>query len=189
MARSQRKAGRLVGTDCIALHQEHRAHTTARQSGDDITALLGETLERQALSRSPCTSTVTDRRCQLTRPNISSENIADATGAPAQVSEVLRDLTAAVSILLGDNLIGIYLYGSLTQDAFNAERSDVDCIVVIRHELSDAQFAQLDRWLTDAAVRSRWVARLQISFLMRETILIDTLGGNCLYQFGRLSRV
>lgn len=106
-----------------------------------------------------------------------------------QVSEVLKELTAAAPMLLGENLIGIYLYRSLTQGAFDAERSDVDCIVVIRHELTDARFTQLDYWLTGSAGRSPWVARLQTSFLVRDTILIDTLGGNCLYQFGRLTRV
>jgi hypothetical protein len=114
--------------------------------------------------------------------------IADAA-VPAQVLAVLTDLTAALPILLDENLVGIYLYGSLTQGAFNTERSDVDCIVVIQHELTDGQFTQLDHWLTGAAARSPWVARLQISFLVRETILIDTPGGNCLYQFGRLTRV
>jgi hypothetical protein len=54
--------------------------------------------------------------------------IADAA-VPAQVLAVLTDLIAALPILLDENLVGIYLYGSLTQGAFNTERSDVDCIV------------------------------------------------------------
>lgn len=130
----------------------------------------------------------TEVRTQLKKPNTRSERTADAV-VPTQVAEVLKDLAAAVPILLGENLIGIYLYSSLTQGSFNVERSDVDSIVVIAHQLTDAQFSQLDHWLTGAAARSPWVARLQISFLVRDTILIDTLVGNCLYQFGRLTRV
>ena len=45
---------------------------------------------------------------------------------PAQVSALLHDLTEALPTLLGENLVGIYLYGSLTQGAFNPERSDVE---------------------------------------------------------------
>jgi len=32
---------------------------------------------------------------------------------------LLKDLTEALPNLLGENLVGIYLYGSLTQGAFN----------------------------------------------------------------------
>jgi len=108
---------------------------------------------------------------------------------PAQVSALLQDLTEALPTLLGENLVGIYLYGSLTQGAFNPERSDVDCIVVTQRELTDTQFSQLDAWLDRAAVEDPWVARLQISLLIRDEILTTTPTGNCLYQFGRLSRV
>jgi hypothetical protein len=108
---------------------------------------------------------------------------------PVQVCALLQDLTGALPTLLGENLVGIYLYGSLTQGAFNPERSDVDCIVVTYRELTDTQFSQLDAFLTRAAVEDPWVARLQISFLIRNGILTTTPTGNCLYQFGRLSRV
>src|SRR5262249_28793836 len=107
----------------------------------------------------------------------------------AQVSALLHDLIEALPTLLGENLFGIYLYGSLTQGAFNPERSDVDCVVVTQRELADAQFSQLVAWLNRAAVEDPWVARLQISFLIRDEILTTTPTGNCLYQFGRLSRV
>jgi hypothetical protein len=108
---------------------------------------------------------------------------------PAQLSALLQDLTGAVSTLLNEDLVGIYLYGSLTQGAFNPERSDVDCIVVTQRELSDTQFTQLDTWLNRAGAKNPWVERLQISLLIRDEILTTTPKGNCLYQFGRLSRV
>ena len=108
---------------------------------------------------------------------------------PARVSALLEDLTEAFRILLGENLVGIYLYGSLTQGAFNPERSDVDCIVVMHRELTDTQFNQLDGWFSRVGLENPWVARLQISLLLRDDILTTTAKGNCLYQFGRLSRV
>ena len=108
---------------------------------------------------------------------------------PAQLSALLQDLTEALRVLLGQNLVGIYLYGSLTQNAFNPERSDVDCIVVTHRELTDTQFSQLDGWFNRVSLENPWGARLQISFLIRDQILTTSVRGNCLYQFGRLSRV
>jgi hypothetical protein len=108
---------------------------------------------------------------------------------PTQVSALLQDLTAALPTVLGMNLVGIYLYGSLTQCAFDAETSDVDCVAVTEHELTDLEFTQLDSWLARAATENAWVARLQLSLLIRDEILMNTTKGNCLFQLGRLTRV
>jgi hypothetical protein len=110
-------------------------------------------------------------------------------GIPAEVSALLDDLTEALRVHLGEHLVGIYLYGSLTQNAFNPERSDVDCIVVTHRELTDTQFSQLDGWFNRVGLENPWGARLQISFLLRDHILTATATGSCLYQFGRLARV
>lgn len=107
---------------------------------------------------------------------------------PAQVSALLQALTAELPVILGRNLVGIYLYGSLTQRAFNPKRSDVDCIVVTRRELSDAQFKKLGDWLARAAESNSWVKRLQMLFLIRDEVLtMDSKA--CLYQFGALRRI
>ncbi|MGH9837906.1 MAG: aminoglycoside adenylyltransferase domain-containing protein [Blastocatellia bacterium] len=106
---------------------------------------------------------------------------------PTQVSALLRDLTAHLPVILGRNLVGIYLYGSLTQRAFNPKRSDVDCIVVTERDLSEAQFRRLDAHLARAAASNPWAARLQMLFLLRDEVL--TMNSKaCLYQFGLLKR-
>src|SRR5437667_5509449 len=104
---------------------------------------------------------------------------------PTQVSALLQDLTVYLPAILGRNLTGIYLYGSLTQRAFNHKRSDIDCIVVTERDLSDAQFKKLAAWLARAAETNPWTARLQISFLIKNEILTMSAKA-CLYQFGRL---
>jgi hypothetical protein len=106
---------------------------------------------------------------------------------PTLVSALLRDLTAHLPSVLGRNLVGIYLYGSLTQRTFDPERSDVDCIVVTRRDLTDAQFGRLEAWLAGAAETNPWAARLQISFLIRDEVLTMDAKA-CLYQFGLLKR-
>lgn len=87
----------------------------------------------------------------------------------------------------GQEPVGIYLHGSLTQRAFNPKRSDVDCIVVTRRGLSDAQLRRLGAWLSRAAEVNQWAARLQMLFLLRNEVL--TMNSKaCLYQFGLLKR-
>jgi hypothetical protein len=109
------------------------------------------------------------------------------TKIPAQVSALLKDLTVQLPAILGRNLVGIYLYGSLTQRAFNPRRSDVDCIVVTQRDLSDAQFKRLKVWLSRTVESNPWTSRLQMLFLIRDEIL--TMNSRaCLYQFGQLRR-
>jgi hypothetical protein len=107
---------------------------------------------------------------------------------PGQVvSALVQDLTAKLPVILGRNLAGIYLYGSLTQRAFNPKRSDVDCIVVTNRDLNDAQFRRLETWLARESKSNPWIARLQMTILIKDQIL--TMNSRaCLYQFGKLSR-
>ncbi len=106
---------------------------------------------------------------------------------PAKVSALLRELAAQLPVILGRNLFGVYLYGSLTQSAFDPRRSDVDCIVVTRRDMSDAQFSRLGEWLKRSAESNLWVARLQMLFLNRDEVLTMDARA-CLYQFGVLNR-
>ncbi|HZT60560.1 MAG TPA: aminoglycoside adenylyltransferase domain-containing protein [Pyrinomonadaceae bacterium] len=110
-----------------------------------------------------------------------------AARAPARVSALLRELTASLPVILGRNLVGVYLYGSLTQRAFDPRRSDVDLIVVTRRDLSDAQFRRLGAWLARASESNAWTTRLQMLFLIRDEVL-TTDSKACLYQFGQLKR-
>ena len=51
------------------------------------------------------------------------------------VNEFLGDYIKEIIALLGDNIIGIYLFGSLSYDDFNPRRSDIDLSVVLRKPL------------------------------------------------------
>lgn len=52
------------------------------------------------------------------------------------VNEVLHALTRGITDMLGDNVIGIYLFGSLTYEDFNPNRSDIDLLVIVKQLLS-----------------------------------------------------
>jgi predicted nucleotidyltransferase len=109
------------------------------------------------------------------------------SAVPSPVAGTLQALTAELDQILRSNLVGVYLYGSLTQGAFHPARSDVDCIVVVRRNLSDAQLRRLRAWLAQAAVADPWIPRVQMQILLRGRLLRPD-ACCALYQFGVLKR-
>jgi predicted nucleotidyltransferase len=109
------------------------------------------------------------------------------SAVPSAVADTLESLGNALREILRANLVGVYVYGSLTQGAFVPARSDVDCLVVIRRDLTAFQLRKLRAWLRSAARDDSWIARLQMQILLRGRLLrSDTRG--YLYQFGTLKR-
>ena len=106
---------------------------------------------------------------------------------PKKVTSLLDKMTNDLPAVLSDELAGIYLYGSLTQNAFNPKRSDIDCVIVTKHELTDDQFDTLAEWFAETGSANKWTARLQASILIRDEVLLMGSPG-CLYQFGKLTR-
>jgi hypothetical protein len=106
---------------------------------------------------------------------------------PVKLKALVEDLTTQFPLILGRDLAGIYLYGSVTQAAFNPKRSDVDGIVLTRRDLSDTQFGKVDAWLDQTSKSNRWTNRLQLLFLVKKELLAMN-GSGCLYQFGLLTR-
>ena len=45
---------------------------------------------------------------------------------PKDLRELLQEIAASFSSILRDNLVGVYLWGSLTHEAFDEQCSDVD---------------------------------------------------------------
>jgi len=106
---------------------------------------------------------------------------------PRQVSALLDELGTQLPTLLGKNLVGVYVYGSLTQKAFDPRRSDVDCIAVLRRDLSRAEAKALRTYLAKYSESNAWTRRLQLLILLKHELL-KINGVGWLYQFGRLSR-
>ncbi|HEV7644824.1 MAG TPA: aminoglycoside adenylyltransferase domain-containing protein [Pyrinomonadaceae bacterium] len=107
--------------------------------------------------------------------------------APPEVHALLKNITVSLRNILGANLTGVYLYGSLTQDAFDPERSDIDCLVVTQGELSDKEFTELGNSLVLLRSSNPWTEQLQMQFLLRDEVLVMN-SKSCLYQFGKLGR-
>ncbi len=106
---------------------------------------------------------------------------------PSLAVGALRTLVAALEETAGDRLVGVYLHGSLTQDAFDRARSDIDCLAVVRRDLTGPQFQTLGRILRHAAKSNPWVRRVQMQVLVRGRLLRSDRRG-AIYQFGALKR-
>ncbi len=57
---------------------------------------------------------------------------------PDVAGRVAEHFTAEVRRILVDNLVGVYLHGSAVMGCFNTEKSDVDLLVVVNEEPTDA---------------------------------------------------
>lgn len=106
---------------------------------------------------------------------------------PKEVSALLDELRTRLPVILGSGLTGVYIYGSLTQGAFDPARSDIDCLIVTAGDLSDEQFTGLGKWLSELEKKNSWTPRLQMQFLLRDEVLVMN-SKSCLYQFGQLNR-
>jgi hypothetical protein len=89
---------------------------------------------------------------------------------PEDLSNLLQAMATDFPAILRGNLLGIYLWGSLTYNAFDETCSDVDCIGVTRRDLDDRQFSEPDEWFknkkgkTDGSIGSIFVSSSIVNF-------------------------
>ena len=62
---------------------------------------------------------------------------------PKEISQLLSDIVTHCTGLLGENLVGIYLHGSLAMGSFNPDSSDVDFLVVTKTPLTPEKRKEL----------------------------------------------
>ena len=78
------------------------------------------------------------------------------------VNDVLSDLLNRARNILGDQFVGMYLYGSLAAGDFNVDRSDIDFLIVTRDLLPQDTVDELERMhLELAASDSKWARKLE----------------------------
>ena len=106
---------------------------------------------------------------------------------PENLSALLRAMAIDFPALLADNLVGIYLWGSLTYDAFDESCSDADLIVVTRRKISEKEFSALEDWFGKLVQKNPWTARLDMRFVIDKEFL-DKTSTCCGFHFGQLVR-
>lgn len=80
---------------------------------------------------------------------------------------VINDFVGLTIEILGHQLTGIYLHGSLAMGCFNPEKSDIDLIVVIEHEITDIQKMQFMEQIVALNLRAP-AKGLEISIVLRK---------------------
>lgn len=82
------------------------------------------------------------------------------------VTPILPQLTAGLRSILRDNLVGIYLYGSLITGDFAPGISDIDLVVVMTEELDQARFKALHSLHQSVVERQpEWHDRLELAYI------------------------
>lgn len=83
-----------------------------------------------------------------------------------QVNELIDRLLIKLRQMLGDKLVGLYLYGSLVTGDFDLQTSDVDLFAAIKADLSEAEFAALEQ-MHHALIGEfpQWVDRFELVYL------------------------
>jgi hypothetical protein len=86
------------------------------------------------------------------------------------VNALLENLQSKVQTILGNRLVGMYLYGSLASGAFDSG-SDIDVVVVTDGDLSSVLFSNLHAMhLGIAAGDSPWATELEASYIPQSAL-------------------
>jgi streptomycin 3"-adenylyltransferase len=86
---------------------------------------------------------------------------------PKSVRRVLREILSAVQSIIQDNLIGLYLHGSLAMDCYNPRSSDIDIIIVARERLLEEQRKGVIEYLKGVCSKGR---RIELSIVCEDAI-------------------
>lgn len=55
-----------------------------------------------------------------------------------EINELLHRLLLQIKSILTNEFVGMYIGGSLANDSFNTETSDIDCYIITNNALSDS---------------------------------------------------
>ena len=93
------------------------------------------------------------------------------------MTALLELLLAALRHTLKDNLVGVYLRGSLATGDFIPETSDLDVLAVTERPINDAEFAALSAVHAQlAAPANPWGKRLEMAYIDRAALRRFTPG-------------
>jgi hypothetical protein len=105
---------------------------------------------------------------------------------PDRLEKLLQAFTDEWPALLDGELVGIYIYGSLTQAAFDPARSDVDMIAATRRPPGTQLGTTIQKWLTRQASANEWTRRLQLMVVASADVFTADAPAFH-YQFGKCS--
>jgi predicted nucleotidyltransferase len=84
----------------------------------------------------------------------------------ADINELLTILLSKMHAVLGQNLVGLYLFGSLVTEDFDYGSSDIDLLAATSIDIDDASFHALDEMHKEiVALFEHWEDRLEVAYL------------------------
>lgn len=87
-----------------------------------------------------------------------------------EVKQLLQELLSDTRTILDEQLVGMYLFGSLTSGDFDQD-SDIDVVVVTEEEISDDTFLALDAMHKRIyAGDSLWTIQLEVSYIPKQAL-------------------
>jgi hypothetical protein len=82
------------------------------------------------------------------------------------IDSVLNGLLGQMQHILGQNLVGLYLYGSLVTGGFDPQISDLDMLAVVSSDVDQTQFERLHRMHNDLeSTNPRWKDRIEVQYV------------------------
>jgi hypothetical protein len=89
----------------------------------------------------------------------------------AEINDLLDDLLAQMQAVLGQKLVGVYLYGSLVWGDFDRESSDIDLVVATSSDIDAQEFSNLDTMqLGFIDKHTYWDGRIEIAYVSTATL-------------------
>ncbi len=84
----------------------------------------------------------------------------------AEVNALLEQFLAGLQKVLGEKLIGLYLYGSLVTGDFDPLCSDIDLLAALAADIDEGEFAALEKLHQQVIQQYReWEGRIEIAYL------------------------
>jgi predicted nucleotidyltransferase len=89
----------------------------------------------------------------------------------AEVNHLVAEIQTSLRELLGETLVGIYIFGSLASESFDPGVSDVDLLVVTSTHLIEADYAKLQQMHAVLVSKfKQWDDRIEVAYLSRDAL-------------------
>ena len=90
----------------------------------------------------------------------------------ADINQLLEILLSSIHKILGQKLIGLYLYGSLVIGDFDPNISDIDLVAALSSDIDDKEFAELQKMHHDFAKKYKeWDDRIEVCYISVAALL------------------
>jgi predicted nucleotidyltransferase len=87
------------------------------------------------------------------------------------INNILQSLLKGLQGIFGENLLGFYLFGSLSYDDFNPDRSDMDLLVILHNSATQKEIDLIKQLHIDVEIENeRWLHRIECSYVPKQML-------------------